>query len=557
MISFATLFEALDRTTNSLDKVAAMDAYFRSVPAADGAWALYFLLGNRLKRAVKSGQLLEWVSEVSGHPRWLAEDCYAAVGDLAETLALLLPSRTDVTSLSLSQLVEQRLLPLAVATAATQRELLKRTWAELGSLELFLWHKMITGGLRVAVARGLVIRAMAGLANVDESLMAARLAGKWNPTAVEFERILSGEDFPLDPSRPYPFCLASPLELALGELGNPESWQVEWKWDGIRAQLIHRASLTMLWSRGDELVSDYFPEVMEAAQRLPLGTVLDGEILAWQGNEVLPFQVLQRRLQRREPPAEILRQVPVVFLVYDLLELESKDVRGETLEWRRRTLEALIQGCLSSQRSGMGKRVLWVQGELFNAPTIEESESNPIRLAPLLNASGWAEVEALHRKAREMRTAGLMLKSRRSVYETGRQRDVWWKWKAEPFTCDCVLVAAQPGFGRRASLCTYYTFAVWQDGVLLPVAKVDSGLTEVEAGLVDDFVREHTIARFGPMRSVKPELVFELAFDGIATSTRNQSGLALRFPRITRWRRDKLAREADTLEVLRTLEMRS
>lgn len=558
MRAFSQIFAVLDRTTRTSEKVAALEQYFRATPAADAAWALWFLSGQRLKRAVKSTHLRQWVAELADLPLWLVEECYEAVGDLGETLALLVPPNPKSAPLPLSQLVHQRLIPLAGASQPKQRSLLRQTWSELDTTQCFLWHKLITGNFRVGVSRTLLVRALANVAAVEPPVMAHRLLGGWHPTAEDFARLLSGQTTGDDVARPYPFYLASPLEGEARALGETRDWQCEWKWDGVRAQLLRRAGQVLLWSRGEEIITSAFPEIAEAARGLPDGTVLDGELLAWQGQRPLPFARLQRRLHRREAGRALQSAVPIVFMAFDLLERGGVDWRQHPLHERRQELERVVARAAEvlSTCPIEARGPVLTQGELF-----ELSEPTPpplvaLRVSGLLVTTSWEEVALLQRQARAAGAEGVMLKQRGSTYGVGRQRGAWWKWKVAPFTCDAVLVAAQPGHGRRATLFTDYTFAVWQGQELVPVAKAYSGLTDAEIDEVDAFVRGHTTARFGPVRSVSPELVFELAFEGIAPSSRHQAGLALRFPRIARWRHDKQPAEADTVEALRKLVRR-
>lgn len=554
MRAFARLFAELDRTTRTTEKVAALERYFRSAPGADAAWALWFLAGRRFPRAVKTTHLRQWAAETAGLPLWLVEECYAHVGDLAETVALLLPENPHATPPPLAELVAQRLEPLVGATEAMQRSLLHAAWAELDTPQRFLWHKLITGNFRVGVARALLVRALAGVAGVEPAVMAHRLMGEWRPTAGDFARLIAGQAAGGECARPYPFYLASPLEGEPGDLGEVAAWQLEWKWDGIRGQLLCRTGQVVLWSRGEELITAGFPEIAEAAGALPDGTVLDGEVLAWRGDGPLPFAQLQRRLTRREPSGALRRDVPVVFVAYDLLEVDGRDIRDWPLERRRHALEQVLAQARPRllESRAVADRDRWVQAELFPTPALTLPPI-ALRVSPVLPVRSWNEAAALRQQARAAGAEGLMLKRRDAVYGTGRQRGAWWKWKVDPFTCDAVLVAAQPGHGRRATLFTDYTFAVWQGPELVPVAKAYSGLTDAEIDAVDAFVRANTTARYGPVRAVRAALVFELAFDGIARSPRHQARLALRFPRIARWRRDKAPAEADSIESLERL----
>ncbi len=561
MKRFTTLYCELDQTTRTNEKVAALERYFRAAPPCDAAWALQFLSGRSLPRAVSSKSLWEWTAAETGFPLWLVEECHAAVGDTAETIALLIASPGKGSPLSLAAMVEQRFLPLKKLPEGARRELLVQTWRELNPNERFVWNKLITGNFRTGVARTLVIRALAQVAGIEPAVMAHRVMGAWNPTAQDFLQIMS--DQPGGVARPYPFYLASPIELqvstgeSLEKLGPLSEWLVEWKWDGIRAQLIHRGGETLVWSRGDEMISDAFPELVEAGSFLPNGTVLDGELLAWKGDGPLPFARLQRRLGRKEVVQRTRADFPIAFLAYDLLESGGSDVRAQPLEARRRSLEALIASTnerLSVSipaRSREHSETPMLPGLDAEARSVETK--SPLRLSALVDAPSWPELTELQATARARGVEGLMLKRRSSPYGVGRQRGDWWKWKIEPFVIDAVLILAQRGSGRRANLYTDYTFGLWDKGKLVPVAKAYSGLTDAEILKVDAFVRHNSTEKFGPVRIVKPELVFELAFEGIQKSTRHKTGVAVRFPRMNRWRHDKMPEDADTLDNLRAL----
>jgi DNA ligase 1 len=524
MRRFTALFTALDETTKTTVKLAALEAYFRSTPPEDAAWALYFLSGRKLKRAVPARRLLEWAAAASGTPEWLAAESYFAVGDLAETVALLLPEADAATDAPLHRVVADFIAPLPGAAEAEKRELIERAWPLMDARQRLVFHKLITGSFRVGVAATLVARALAAVANVDHGVMAHRLMGEWQPTPADFARLLSGIDAADDHTRPYPFFLAHAIDDPR-ELGAVDDWQVEWKWDGIRAQLIRRAGRSVLWSRGEELLTARFPEIAEAAKALPDGVVLDGEILCWQGDAVLPFAVLQRRIGRKSVGPKLLAEAPAIFLAFDLLEHEGGDARDLPLAERRARLEAVT----------------------------DRARVAALRVSPAVAAASWDELERLREQARSRGVEGFMLKRRNAPYGVGRRRGDWWKWKVAPFAVDAVLIYAQRGHGRRASLYTDYTFGVWDGDELVPFAKAYSGLTDAEIRRVDRFVRRHTLDRFGPVRRVEPRLVFELHFEGIQRSTRHRSGIAVRFPRMARWREDKAPHDADTLESVRAL----
>ena len=525
MRQFARLFAAIDETMRTNEKVDAMVEYFRSAEPADAAWAVWFLSGGRPKRLIPVRRLASWAMEEASVPEWLFGECYDAVGDLAEAMALLLPDGETTTDRPLHRWIADRLLPLATKSEAEQRATVVQCWRELGGTERFIWNKLITGGFRVGVSQQLVVRALARATGVDEGVIAHRLSGTWLPRAESFTSLSATETSDADVSRPFPFFLAYPLEDELEALGPATDWQAEWKWDGIRAQVIRRDGQTFIWSRGEELVTDRFPELAAAADFLPDGTVLDGEIMPWKDNMPLPFAQLQRRIGRKALGGSILTEVPVVLIAYDLLETEARDVRGEPLIRRRAMLTDVIAA----------------------------SRSTVFVPSPIVPLTTWDDARAAHAAARERCAEGLMLKRADSAYGVGRRKGGWWKWKVQPFTVDAVMIYAQAGHGRRASLHTDYTFAVWDNGVLVPFAKAYSGLTDDEIRGLDRWIRANTVEKFGPVRHVKPTHVFELGFEGIQASTRHKSGVAVRFPRILRWRTDKRPEDADTIEALRGL----
>lgn len=524
MRRFVALYLALDATTKTSAKEQALEAYFRNAAPSDAAWATFFLTGRRLKRLVRARDLRDAALQSSRIPDWLFDACYEAVGDLAETIALLLPPPTEADDTTLGEWVDLELAPLAGLAPEAVRERLAAAWRRLDTDGRFVHLKLITGAFRIGAAKQLVYRGLARALDVPVTDVAQRLAGEWDPSPGFIERLRSAEHAS-HTHRPYPFFLAYALEDDPAKLGGAFDYQVEWKWDGIRAQAVVRQGDVSLWSRGEELVNEAFPEIVAAARALPEGTVIDGEVLAWNEGDNSPqsFAVLQRRLNRKRPSANLFRHTPLVLCAYDLLEYEGVDIRSRPLVERRARLETLMA------REGV------------------------LRISPLVLADDWAMLTRSRDRARERRAEGLMLKRKDSAYGIGRVRGAWWKWKVDPYTIDAVLVYAQSGSGRRASLFTDYTFAVWSGTELVPFAKAYSGLTDVEIRGVDAWVRAHTLERFGPVRRVAPLLVFELAFEGLQVSTRHKSGVAVRFPRIARWRTDKPPAEADTLDALKAL----
>ncbi|MBB3261070.1 DNA ligase-1 [Paraburkholderia bannensis] len=547
MKRFAALYTALDATTSTNDKLEALIAYFASAQPEDAAWAAYFLAGGKPRQSVPTRVLVECARERAGLPPWLFEESYQAVGDLAETIAHVLPPATRETELGLAQWIEERVLTLRGLDAIALRERLAAYWDELNWGERFLLTKLIGGGFRVGVSRQLVVRALARVAGVDHKRIAQRMVG-WTdsrqaPSAARYLRLIApaaeGDDADTphesDIGLPYPFFLAHPLQADPATLGAVSDWIVEWKWDGIRAQLVKRAGRVWIWSRGEDLVTERFPELVALGEALPDGTVIDGEILAWEPGALapLPFARLQPRIARKSLTKKVLGESPAALLAYDLLEMQAQDLRTEPLAQRRARLDALAQS-------------LAVSG----VPDL-------LRVSPLVSASNWDELAALREQSRARGVEGLMLKERASMYGVGRTKEAgtWWKWKIDPYSIDAVLLYAQRGHGRRASLYTDFTFAVWDEAggvrTLVPFAKAYSGLTDEEMRKVDAIVRKTTIEKFGPVRSVTPTLVFEIGFEGIQASPRHKSGIAVRFPRMLRWRTDKPIEDADTLAMLK------
>ena len=529
MKRFTDLYTALDQTTKTNQKIAAMVNYFAAAPAVDAAWAIYFLSGNKLPRLIPTKLLRQWSAEQAGIETWMFDECYEIVGDLAEVMALILPPPANRSEFALSHWVTERLQPLKSMDEELQRVKMIEYWTQLDESERFVLHKLITGSFRIGVSKRLVVRALAKHSGIGTEVLSHRLMGTWEPTAEAYERLLDPDIHDAVISQPYPFFLAHPLEGEPDCLGLPADWQAEWKWDGIRAQLIRRQHETFIWSRGEDLMTDRFPELLSASELLPDGTAIDGEIVAAKDGKILPFSEMQRRIGRKKLGNKILNNVPVALIAFDLLELDGRDLRTETLDYRRTELAQLVDDL--TDRIG----------------------SNSIQLSPILSADDWPALAQQRSNSRANHAEGLMLKRRDSPYRVGRPRGDWWKWKIEPYTVDAVLIYAQRGHGRRASLYTDYTFAVWDDEQLVPFAKAYSGLTDAEIRRVDKFVRNHTLERFGPVRSVTPELVFELAFENIQPSTRHKSGIAVRFPRISRWREDLKIDDADSLETIKAM----
>jgi DNA ligase-1 len=536
MKAFAQLFLSLDETNKTNEKVKVLKDYFNSVPDTDKMHMLALFTGRKPKRVINATQVRTWATEITNIPIWLFEESYHVVGDLAETIALLMPQNTTSTSSKTLTDWIGELNELPAKTEDERKLWLIDSWAMLDTQERFVFNKLLTGSFRVGVSQSLVVKALADITKLDAATITHRIMGNWMPETYTYEQLVQEQGASDDISRPYPFFLAYPIQetsekqKSAGDLkstlGDANDWQAEWKWDGIRAQLIKRDGKIFIWSRGEDLATEKFPELHPLLNALPDGTVLDGEILSFQNGLPMPFNILQTRIGRKNLSKKILEESPVALIAYDCLEYAGEDIRTKTQSDRREILEKL-QGDTAFP-------------EIF-------------RISALIKFDSWDELATLREQSRAMIAEGIMLKRKSATYQVGRKRGDWWKWKIDPLSVDAVMIYAQKGHGRRADLYTDYTFAVWDGDKLVPFAKAYSGLTDAEINKVDYFVKRNTLEKFGPVRTVKPELVFEIGFEGINRSTRHKSGIALRFPRILRWRLDKPKEEADTLDNLRAL----
>jgi len=535
MKAFAQLFLSLDETNKTGEKVKVLKEYFTAVPDTDKMHMLALFTGRKPKRQINSTQVRNWAIEASSIPAWLFEESYHVVGDLAETMALLMPQSNESSSKTLTEWIAE-INGLGNKTEEQKKEWLLNSWAMLDSQERFVFNKLLTGSFRVGVSQNLVIKALADISGLEAAVLTHRIMGSWMPETLQFAQLMEEQDAAANISRPYPFFLAYPIQETSerqktpdevgASLGQADDWQAEWKWDGIRAQMIKRGGEIFIWSRGEDLATEKFPELHPFLNALPDGTVIDGEILSFQNGLPMPFNVLQTRIGRKNLSKKILEESPVAVIAYDCLEYSGEDIRPKTQSERRAILETL--------------QAATPFAELF-------------RISELIKFDSWEQLGAIRQQSRAMIAEGVMLKRKSAAYQVGRRRGDWWKWKIDPLSVDAVMIYAQKGHGRRADLYTDYTFAVWDGDKLVPFAKAYSGLTDAEINKVDYFIKRNTIEKFGPVRTVKPELVFEIGFEGINKSTRHKSGIALRFPRILRWRHDKPKEEADTLESLKAL----
>jgi DNA ligase-1 len=524
---FSELVKVLGTSTKTNDKLDALSEYFATANDRDKVWVIAIFSGRRPRRSVSSAQLVTWCIEVAGLPGWLFGESYHTVGDLAETISLLLPQSSHLHQTNEKPLhyYIEKLREIDKQDETVKRQFIIDSWQHMDQSERFIFNKIITGEFRIGVSQRMMVNALAKNTSLEASVIAHRISGKWDPSETTFNELLNESPAIADYSKPYPFYLAYALDDDPQTLGDPLEWQVEWKWDGIRGQVIKRNNQLFVWSRGEELMTDKFPEYHILRDLLPNGIVIDGEIIPSVNGKPLPFALLQTRIGRKNVTKKQLQEAPLTFFAYDLLEYNGEDWRSKPLWQRRQQLEAVIR-----------------------------SVSSPvIILSPVISFTEWNELAELRKTARDMNAEGFMIKRKSSVYQVGRKTGDWWKWKIEPLVIDCVMVYAQKGAGRRSNLYTAYTFAVKDGDKLIPFTRAYSGLTDKEFNEVDSFVKRNSIEKFGPVRTVKPELVFEIAFEGIAASNRHKSGVALRFPRMNRWRKDKKPDEINTLDDLKKM----
>jgi DNA ligase-1 len=522
---FTELIRQLELSNKTNDKIAALVAYFSEADEKDKPYVIAMFTGKKPKRPITVALIKQWAIELSGIPEWLFTESYHNVGDLSETIALILPPPTQSINKSLHKWITE-LAELQEKKDECKRTYILQAWNGLNAQERFVFNKLISGNFRIGVSNKMLVNAIAKQSNIESSKIMHAIMGKWNPKEITYNQLIEGAHVNTDNSWPYPFCLAYALDVEPENLGPPSIWQAEWKWDGIRGQIVKRNGELFIWSRGEELVTDQFPELHFLKEELPDGTVLDGEILSIKDGNVQLFSTLQQRLNRKTINKSQLIDAPIGFYTYDILEYNGIDIRLKKLENRRKTLEKIITNLATK---------------------------NTVILSPIIAFNNWEKLATLRLKSREINSEGIMLKKMDSIFHSGRKRGDWWKWKINPYTIDAVMIYAQKGSGRRANFYTDYTFAVRDGEQLITIAKAYSGLTDKEIKEVNSFVNKNAIEKFGPVRTVKPELVFEIAFEGIAESKRHKAGLALRFPRIARWRKDKKADEINTLADLKQL----
>ncbi|MFT3703466.1 MAG: ATP-dependent DNA ligase [Agriterribacter sp.] len=525
MKAFAALIVQLGTSTKTNEKLDALSHYFAHADDADKVWVIALFSGRRPRRIISSSFLQLWCMETAGLPAWLFEECYHTVGDLAETIALLLPDAGGQLNDSTLSVLIQKLVTIEKEDDNIKKDFVIDTWMRMDKDERFVFNKLLTGNFRIGISQKTIVNALSKTVNLSSSIIAHRISGNWDPFTTSFTDLLSEQSTNIDFSKPYPFCLAYALVGDPTELGSENEWQAEWKWDGIRGQMIKRNNELFVWSRGEELMTEKFPEYDALKNLLPEGLVLDGEIIPSIEQKPLPFALLQTRIGRKNITKKNLQDAPIAFFAYDVLEHEGVDIRNEPLDKRRLLLENIVS-----------------------------SIAHPVLLvSPVIEYSSWEQLAHLRSGSRDIGAEGIMLKKKSSVYQVGRKVGDWWKWKIDPLVIDAVMIYAQKGHGRRSNLYTDYTFAVKDGDKLVSFAKAYSGLTDKEFAQVDAFIKRNSIEKFGPVRTVKPELVFEIAFEGIAASNRHKSGVALRFPRINRWRKDKKPDEINTLEDLKKM----
>ena len=531
---FSELFIDLDSCNSTNKKIGILQNYFSSNEALENSWTIYLLTGKNNKRFISGRSLKTLFSEIYEYPLWLIDSCYLKVGDSAEVISLLLKNmitgkNKKYQDVSLDELLKKSFPELSILKEDYKKLRVKEIWETIPIENLLVINKILTGTFRVGVSIGLITKSIAKLINIDEAIISHRLMGDFIPSEESYKLLI---DKKINPSelnyKPYPFLLANTFEKKIIDK-SINDFQFEWKWDGIRIQLIKRSGKVSIWTRGQDLVNKSFPELVEKISSIKDDFVIDGELLVWDFKQSLPlnFSLLQKRINRKAPSRSIQKSLPIIFIAYDLLEINGEDQRDSNLEIRRNSLEKHLYNWLNESK---------------------EELSNIFKISDLIYPKNWEEVETFKNNSRDNGTEGLVIKNKKSIYTSGRKKGLWWKYKVDPMQLDAVLIYAKGGSGIRAGLYTDYSFALWKDGELIKFASAYSGLNNTEIKELDRWIRQNTIDRFGPVRSVRPEMVFEISFENIQISKRHKSGIAVRFPRITKWRKDKLIKDADTLE---------
>jgi len=532
--NFSELFLNLDSSNSTNNKIEVLKNYFLSNDPIDNSWAIYLLTGKSNKRFISGRYLKNLFSELYEYPVWLIDTCYLKVGDSAEVITLLLKNKSTsrkkvLLNISLNELLSKTIPDLSKLNDEEKNFKIKNMWETLPEDNHLIFNKILTGTFRVGVSIGLITKSISKLINIDEEIISHRLMGNFEPSIDSYEFLIN-KNINLQElnSKPFPFLLANTIEDKIFK-HSINDFQFEWKYDGIRMQLIKRSGNVSLWTRGQELVNDSFPELVDKMSHIKDDFVLDGELLVWNFKEQIAFDfsLLQKRINRKSPTRSIQIKYPIIFIAYDLLEINGRDIREIKLENRRIELEKYFSK--------------WHNKTENNISAI-------FKICNLIFPKDWPDALNYKEKSRENNTEGLIIKKKTSIYSSGRKRGIWWKYKVDPMQLDAVLIYAKGGSGRRAGLYTDYSFALWKDKELIKFASAYSGLTNIEIKELDKWIRKNTIEKFGPVRSLKPEMVFEISFEKIQISKRHKSGIAVRFPRITKWRKDKKINDADSLE---------
>ncbi len=531
---FSELFVDLDSSNSTNNKIEVLKNYFLYNDPINNSWAIYLLTGKSNRRFISGRYLKNLFSQIYKYPEWLIDTCYLKVGDSAEVITLLLKNKSTfrkkkLSNISLNELLSKTIPDLSKLNEEEKNLKIKNIWETLPDDNHLIFNKILTGTFRVGVSIGLITKSISKLVNIDEEIISHRLMGNFEPSIDSYEFLIN-KNINLEElnSKPFPFLLANTFEEKIFK-HSTNDFQFEWKYDGIRIQLIKRSGNVSLWTRGQELVNESFPELVEKMSYIKDDFVLDGELLVWNFKEQIAFDFsfLQKRINRKSPTRSVQKKYPIIYIAYDLLEINGRDIREIKLENRRIELERYFSKWQNKT---------------------ENNISDIFKICDLIFPKDWSDALNYKEKSRENNTEGLIIKKKTSIYSSGRKKGIWWKYKVDPMQLDAVLIYAKGGSGRRAGLYTDYSFALWKDQELIKFASAYSGLTNIEIKELDKWIRKNTIEKFGPVRSLKPEMVFEISFEKIQISKRHKSGIAVRFPRITKWRKDKKINDADSLE---------
>lgn len=521
MKAFAELIFNLRKWDTENNQIRYIKEYFSISDDRDCIWAIYILLGKKIKNEFRSKQQLKkWACEYAEIPDWLFDESYSFTGDLTETISLILPGKEADSGRTLTEWMHY-MESFCKSDDQGNKKKVVDAWKELDHTETYVFNKLIPGNFKSGVDEKVIIKALSKFLNIESNVISNRIKSNWHPDLISFYELFSKFNPDDIISKPYPFIPEEVFESEPGVLGSAADWLAEQKFKGIRCQLIFRKGKIFLWTDNGELINDKFPEFEFIKKYLPDDSVFTGSIICINNGMKSQHNYLQARLRRKNISSKSLKESPVIFMMNDLLEYEGTDMRNKFLIERK---------------------------ELIKCNKFMISKNNLIKYSENIKFENWEELRTIRRKSSDTISGGIILKKKNSLFLS----DINEKYlicKPEPLSADAVLMYALKG--ERTDLFSEFTLGVWDKGKLVSIAKINSGLSEEEIREVSEFVNNNTLEKFGPVRTVRPELVFNISFESISFSVRHKSGVVLQSPEISKWIRGKNIFDASSLENLK------